>query len=163
MQGIGRRLVLSQRLDRGREFHGNACADDNDGNACQHRTIQRRQMGKLDFLEKINSDRPRMTLTRQKYFDKIGSNAQFMRWCMSLNCVHGNAFIWRRFRPPVRDIVGVKNPLSHAGKGEVLQGPADMSPLVAILEASGQDLIQRGSRHDTQLAQFGNRSGQAPN
>ena len=148
VQRIRRGPVFGQRFDGGGKFHGDARAHDDHRGARQHGAVERGQMRHLDFFEEIDADGTGMAFAGQEHFDEIGGDAQRLRRQVGAGDVHAGSFVRRAGGTSVGQEMGVEDFPGDFGKGEMLQGPADVPLPVAVLQAARQDLVEARAGDD---------------
>ncbi len=103
-----------------------------------------------------------MAFPRQKDLDKVAHHAQLDQLARVPPLVHGHGRIRRSDGFAAGNKVLLPDAPGHLGEGESLQSPAHIPSLVAIGEPAHKKRVERRAGDHPELAEFGNRLGQAP-
>ena len=128
----------------------------------QHRAVERRQGGQLDFFEKINADQSVVAFLGQKYFHEICRHRQFHQGRAGAERRHGGGFERRRRRFSSGNEILRQHARGDGRDGELVQGAAQVAIGITELQVAGQDDGESRPGNDAKLAQPRNGARQFP-
>ena len=124
---------------------GYPCSHQDERHSRQHRTIEGGECRGLDFLKKVDANRPIMAFLGEKNLGEVGQHRQFREVTRIPIGVKGSPLERLTGRLASGDEIPVENTARHFGKWEMVEGSPDMSSQIPKLKASHKDGINGGS------------------
>ncbi len=154
--------MIHETTENARYLQGNAGSHQDVRNSGKHRTVQGGQVGNLDLFQVVDSHASGMPFASEEDLDKVRRDAQLLEFARAALRLHRQCFIWATRPSTSRNEIRLPDPFGHPGKGKVIEAAAHMTVRVAVLQSSGEDLIERRSGYNAQLAECRDSPRQPP-
>ena len=162
VDGIRRRLVVREPIERAGHLHRDAGAHEHVVDAGQHRAVERGQVRNLDLLEVVDPDRARRG-PRARGRPRRSSTRRSARPARvaTRRCESAGADTDDR-RPCRRGCSAATRPARPSREREVIEGAAHVPARIPVLEAACHHHVERSARHDAELSTHRHRARKLP-
>ena len=144
--------MIGQTVEHTRNLKGDASTHQHVPDAREHGSVQGRQVGNLNLLQKVDPHRVVMTFAGQTYLDEVGNDAQLDQFARIVKGVFRQGFVRLVFHLAAGDVIRFPNAPRHFGERKTIEPAPHMSAGVAFLQPPGQDLIDGRTGNDPKLS-----------
>src|ERR1700688_3313939 len=145
--------MIGQTVEHTRNVKGYASPHEHVPDACEHGSVQGRQVGNLNLLQKVDPHQMVMTFASQTYLDKVGNDAQLDQFARIAQGMFRQAFVGLVFHLAAGYVICFPNALRHFGERKTTKAAPYMSAGVAFLQPPGQNLIDGRTGNDPELSE----------
>ena len=154
-------LVPREAVQKGRDLRRDARPHEHVVDAPEHRAVEHRRRRHLDLLEEVDADDAVVPLLGEPHLGERGDDGEFHRAGARPHAGLGNGRV-RRAGAAVGAEVPSEDRLDHPGDGEVRERAPDVPARVPVLEAVGDDDVERRTRDDAELTRGCDGAGEPP-
>jgi hypothetical protein len=108
-------------------------------------------MSRLDLLKEVNANWVLMPLARKVNLDEVGHDAELNEFARVVFAKGRDLAVRGRFVPASRYEVPLQDALGYGSVGEGVEAAAHVTAVIAVLQATSEDLIQRCSGDKSEL------------
>jgi hypothetical protein len=147
------RMLCRKRIEHPGDVQRNTRAHQHITHPGQHGPVDRRQVGQLHLLKKIDPYRILVAFARQKHLDKVAHNAQLDHLAKLPPLVHRRHGIELLGQLAAGHEILLPDPLGHIRKGKRIQAPPHVPAQVSIGKPTHKKLIERGTGNHAEAAE----------
>src|SRR6266496_5242973 len=113
-------------------------------------------MRQLKLFQVVDADWIIVALARQNDFHKIGDDTELVQFDRSVLGLHWYGLVGSSFCLSAWNVVSLPNALCHFRDWKAVETAAHVAARITILQASGKNQIECGSRNYSELPELGN-------